>query len=399
MKIAVFHNLPSGGAKRALYGFVKYLARAGCAVHAFVPSTADETYLPLRQLAEGVTIFPVHRTVLGFVRSPLHPLPVRAHHISLADLEATQRRLAAEINRQECDVVFVEQDRYTMSPFVLKYLAKPSVYYCQQPVRLHEALLGKLQRSTQVGLGRRMWRRYVAASLDPVDKRNASFAKVVLANSYFSREAILRAYGINSHVSYLGVDAEVFRPLSRERESFILSVGFLGLAKGFDFIIRALGRIERRIRPRFVVVSNGEDADCRRLIEDLAARAEVDLEIKKLISDEELVELYNKTKVFVYAPYLEPFGIAPLEAMSCGTPVVAVKEGGVRESIIHNETGMLTDRDEVMFAEGVMELLGSDKKRSALSRRAIEVIRGSWTLQHAGERLLRHLERAIQSCG
>jgi glycosyltransferase involved in cell wall biosynthesis len=45
--------------------------------------------------------------------------------------------------------------------------------------------------------------------------------------------------------------------------------------------------------------------------------------------------------------------------MACGTPVVAVKEGGVRESVMHDKTGILTQRDENMFAQAVMDLLAN----------------------------------------
>jgi glycosyltransferase involved in cell wall biosynthesis len=58
-----------------------------------------------------------------------------------------------------------------------------------------------------------------------IDKENASYAKYIVANSYFSRETILRAYGLNSFVSYLGVDTELFRPLSLPKGNFVLSVG------------------------------------------------------------------------------------------------------------------------------------------------------------------------------
>ena len=68
------------------------------------------------------------------------------------------------------------------------------------------------------------------------------------------------------------------------------------------------------------------------------------LKILNLISDEELVLLYNKAKMVVYAPYCEPFGLVPLESMSCGTPVVGVGDGGVKETVINGKTGILTGR-------------------------------------------------------
>lgn len=128
-----------------------------------------------------------------------------------------------------------------------------------------------------------------------------------------------------------------------------------------------------------------------------AARVGVDLSIKKLIPDSELVRLYNTAKVFVYSSILEPFGLAPVEAMACGTPVVAIKEGGVRESVVHNETGFLTDRDEEAFAAALGELLGNDRLREQMGARGMEVVRSFWTLEHAGERLASHLNRSARA--
>ena len=55
MKIAVFHNLPSGGAKRALYGNIKYLVKEH-EVDVFVPSTANEEYLPLEKIVNKLKV-------------------------------------------------------------------------------------------------------------------------------------------------------------------------------------------------------------------------------------------------------------------------------------------------------------------------------------------------------
>jgi glycosyltransferase involved in cell wall biosynthesis len=81
--------------------------------------------------------------------------------------------------------------------------------------------------------------------------------------------------------------------------------------------------------------------------------------------------------------------------MACGTPVVAVKEGGVRESVIHNKTGILTQRDEHMFAHAVMELLSNKEKMGDMSRNAIECIEDYWTAEKAGKRLMWHINRVV----
>ena len=215
MKIAVFHNLPSGGAKRALYGFVKYLTKYGHIVDLFSPSTADKDFLPLKDFANKVSIFPVKKTVKGLIYSTFQYIP--PIKVSLVDLEKTEKEIANVINTQDYDVVFSEQDRYTMSPFFLKFIKKPTVYYCQQPSRFHEAILQNISQNRKQGnytqLIRKIWHKYYANRLPKIDKENASFSRYILANSYFSRESILRSYGLNSLVSYLGVDTEVFKPL------------------------------------------------------------------------------------------------------------------------------------------------------------------------------------------
>jgi len=75
--------------------------------------------------------------------------------------------------------------------------------------------------------------------------------------------------------------------------------------------------------------------------------------------------------------------------------VVGVQEGGLRETIINNKTGVLTVRDEGLFAEAVVEMLSNNKKRESLVLKALKTIKEFWTLEKAGERLLNHLNHAI----
>ncbi|MBA7541361.1 D-inositol-3-phosphate glycosyltransferase [subsurface metagenome] len=399
MKIAVFHNLPSGGAKRALYGFVKYLTKSGHFVDVFVPSTANENFLPLKEIVNKVNIFPIKKTFGGLIYSTFRYIPPIRMSICLRDLEKTEKKIAYAINGQSYNVVFSEQDQYTLSPFFLKFIKKPTVYYCQQPSRSNEVILQNISQKridrNHLQLKRRIWHKYLASRLLQIDKENALFSKYILTNSYFSRESILKSYGLNSFVSYLGIDTKIFKHLDVPKENFVLSVGSCGPAKGFDFIINSLGYINSKKRPKFIIVSNSVDIRWKDYLEQLAIKVGVNLEVKNLIQDNELVLLYNKAKLLLYAPYLEPFGLVPLEAMACGTPVIAVREGGARESIAHNETGILTERDESMFSEAVIKLLDKSKRQNIV-RRSIEVIHKHWTIDKAGERLLKHLNRAIE---
>jgi glycosyltransferase involved in cell wall biosynthesis len=396
MRIAVFHNLPSGGAKRSLYNFVKYLKSIGNQIDVHIPSTANENYLPLKDIVDGFHVYPVRRTAPGLIKSSVrYVLPP---YQSLADLEWTQKRIAEAINAGPYDVVFSEQDQFTMTPFVLQHLKKPTVYYCQQPFRGGEVVFQGASQSVlhiePLPAWKRAWRAHLRRNILRIDRKNASQAKYILANSYFSREAILTAYGLNSYVSYMGIDTELFRPLTLQKENFVLSVGACHPHKGYDFALRSLSLIDEQRRPKMVIVSNSTDPHWEDHLVRMAAGLHVDLEIKKADPGSEIVGLYNRARLFVYAAILEPFGLAPVEAMACGTPVVGVREGGVRESVVHRETGILTDRDEPAFAAAVTELLQNDGLRRQMGDRGTQVVRNLWTLEQAGERLALHLERA-----
>ena len=416
-RIAAFHNLGSGGAKRALHGLLRYLTDSGHSVEVFVPSTANEVFLPLHAVTHGVRVFPVRTTLGGIISSSIKYVPPVADGCSLVDLDRLHKTIAQTINDRDYAAVIVEQDRYTMSPFILRHLTKPSVYFCQQPSRRGEPILrileGALHEHALNGRGRRdrfhsrgtsvfRWARqqmgrYAASVIAQIDRDNASAASTILANSLYSKESILRAYGLNACVSYLGVDTTVFKRLPKEKEQYLLSVGSCTPEKGFDFLIRVLGRLEGRLRPKLIIVSNTVITWWRQWLEQLAAREDVTLEFQTLLPDAELVELYNRALGFLYAPYLEPFGLAPVEAMACGTAVVAVKEGGVKESVIDNETGTLVERDEDSFAEAVRELLLDKAKRDRVGNGGVEWVRGFWTQQHAGQRLLKNLDRAVNA--
>ncbi len=405
MKIAIFHNLPSGGAKRALYNIAKFAHKKRYEINLYIPDTANESYASLKAFTDKVNIFPVNKNIINLTSTAIKyrilPILFKTEWIQgLIGLEKTQKLIAEAINRSSSDIVIVEQDRFTFSPFLLKYIEKPHIYYCPQPIRYpHEIILQKLYKPdkyTSVKTLKHFLRLIVWKKLAYIDKLNASFAKFILTNSYFTKETILRIYGLNAFVSYLGVDRDVFLPMHISKENMVLSVGAITPAKGFDFLIRSIGKIKLKLRPKFIIISNKINIFEQKRLEKLALLKKVNLKIKFMVSDEELVYYYNKAKLFIYAPYLEPFGLAPLEAMACGTPVVAVKEGGVRESVLHGETGILTERDEDTFAAALSLLLEDESIRNRMSKKAIDLINYFWSLEVAGRRLFNYVTKAIQ---
>ncbi|MBI2058942.1 MAG: glycosyltransferase family 4 protein [Nitrospirae bacterium] len=398
MRIAVFHNIPTGGAKRALQGFVRALSSAGHAPDVFVPETAQEgDFLPLKPWAKSVTAFPVGGGFRSWAMAPglrrTNPLLWASRTMRrLPPLFQVHTRIAAEIDRGAYDLVYSEHDEVTIAPYLLRRLRTPSVFYCQQPYRAsRESIIEQLEFGSSGGDGfgrairRRFWRR-VTRTIAEIDRENAQHAGLLLANSYFSRESILRAYGRDSRVCRIGIETAVFHPTKVPRENVVLSVGALMAPKGYEFIIRSLARIPPKRRPGLVAIGDREDPRHRSHLETLASKFGVHLEIRLGVEDSALAEAYHRAKLLVYAPYLEPFGLAPLEAMACGTPVVAVGEGGVRETVVNGETGRLVARDETEFGEAVENLLEDDKTRRRMGRAGHDRIRADWSWETCGPR-------------
>ena len=225
------------------------------------------------------------------------------------------------------------------------------------------------------------------------ERLNASAFDLILVNSYFSRESLLRVYGLDSTVCYLGVDTQLFVNHQYARENFVVGVGQLSLSKNVEFVIKAVAKIGGP-RPRLVWIANmGADWYCEKL-RSLAESYEVTFDARMSIDDNELVDILNRATAMVYAPRLEPFGLAPLEANACGLPVVAVAEGGVRETIIDGVNGLLVQHQPQMMAHAIQRLAHDKDLAAQLCKNGAKIVQEKWSVNSAVERLERQLTQA-----
>jgi glycosyltransferase involved in cell wall biosynthesis len=222
--------------------------------------------------------------------------------------------------------------------------------------------------------------------------RNARAFGRILVNSCFSRESVSRAYGLDSMVCYLGVDSTLFRPSSNARKPFVVGLGAFHEAKGIDRAIRAVGRVRPELRPDLVWIGNTPYGSAMADFTKLAAACGVQLRPFVRLPDDDLVEYLGTAALMLYTSRLEPFGFAPLEANACGTPVVGIAEGGVRETIRHGFNGFLAgndDPDEIAaHMETLLENPGLASRMGADGRRFVEE---EWNWGKAIDRLERNL--------
>ena len=194
----------------------------------------------------------------------------------------------------------------------------------------------------------------------------------------------LKAMGINTgkiSIAPCGVDLDVFAPTgpvaARGRRHRILSVGRLVPRKGVDLVIRALPYLKAAgfDDVELLIVGCGGDSgalhadpEVRRLLalaDELGVQDQVVLEGQ--VSRGEMPGIFRSADAVVCAPWYEPFGIVPLEAMACGVPVVAAAVGGLRDTVVDHATGLhVPPRDPEAIASALAMLLGNPDLRAEL---------------------------------
>jgi glycosyltransferase involved in cell wall biosynthesis len=182
-----------------------------------------------------------------------------------------------------------------------------------------------------------------------------------------------------------GVDVERFRPTDRagtRRElgfpdgPMVIYVGRLVPRKGVDTLIEAFALLPDELDARLMVLGGGpkvEESPQTGRLSEIAWRLGVIDRVAFAGSrpQEDLRRYYGAADVSVSVPHYEPFGITPLEAMACGTPVVGSRVGGIKTSVADGETGYLVPpRDPEALADRLLRLLSDMSLRSRMSRAA-----------------------------
>ncbi len=349
MKIAFFHEVPFGGARRVVDEFGRRLGKN---------HTVDLYYVDEKEESQIAGIFA--RTFYF----PFFPKKWSGNDwqtrlykdtVELFKLSLLHKAIAELIDKEQYDFIFVHPSKFTQAPFLLRFLQTKTVYFCQEPLRMvYDDFLNKLPHSSFLKNGYESLSRTVRKAIDSV---NIDRACLVIANSTFSKNEIQKAYGKEAEVCYLGVDEELFMPQEGKKEYDILFLGQKVAVEGYDLLEDALDLFDRKIVVK--VIERGKNGEG--------------------ILDSELVKEYNKARLVVALSRNEPFGLVVIEAMSCGVPVVAVKEGGYMESVIDEETGFLVERNPNMLYKKIEKLLADEKMRKVFGENGRKRVLKDWT--------------------
>ena len=188
-------------------------------------------------------------------------------------------------------------------------------------------------------------------------------ADAVVAVSAETKKDVERLYRVPAerlHVIYNGIDLEEYHAVATKNalkrfginpvQPYVLFVGRITRQKGIIHLVNAIKHLD----PDFQVVLCAGAPDTQEIAAEMktavaSAQRKRDgvIWIEEMVDNKAKIELYSNAAAFVCPSIYEPFGIINLEAMACGTAVVASNVGGIKEVVVHGETGYLVSVNQM----------------------------------------------------
>jgi glycosyltransferase involved in cell wall biosynthesis len=311
LRVALVHDWLTGmrGGERVLETFCRIFPGAG--IYALFHARGSVSALieshPIRtsilQRLPGATAH--YRSLL-----PLFPAAIEGFDLDEADLVVSTSHCAAKA------VVRTGRARH--------------LCYCHTPMRYAWDQFDAYFGPERVGRGWSAAQRHVMAWLARWDRATSPRVDRFVANSHYVAGRIARYYNRRSSVLHPPVDTAFYTPGGDHRGRYFLVVSALVPYKRLDVAIQAANRLGASLR----IVGTGPERD------RLGRLAGPTVEFLGSVSDEALRDEYRAATALVL-PAEEDFGMAPVEALACGTPVVALARGGATESVSDGITGFL----------------------------------------------------------
>jgi glycosyltransferase involved in cell wall biosynthesis len=204
------------------------------------------------------------------------------------------------------------------------------VCYCHSPIRYGWDL--QSQYLEHVGARNRLivWgARVLLHYIRMWDLRTAHGVNSFIANSSFVARRIKKVYGRDARVIYPPVDTASFT-LDANKENFYVTASRMVSYKKIDLIVDAFTKMPDK---ELIVIGDGPD------FKSIKAKAGPNVKLVGYQENADFVNYMQRARAFIFAAE-EDFGIVPIEAQACGTPVIAYARGGVTETVVSGETGI-----------------------------------------------------------
>ncbi|MDG6256470.1 MAG: glycosyltransferase [Methanomicrobiaceae archaeon] len=277
------------------------------------------------------------------------------------------KQISATWKFSSCDVAD-DYDFFIFTGNWSHYAARrhhPNLWYCYTPVRafydLYPTFLARQDLAT-----RQLFRAWVMGHR-ALDQRSVGDIDRIATISYNVRDRIRRFHHRDAEIIYPPVDISNYS--CKEYGDFWLSVNRIYPEKRIELQIEAF----RQLPEEHLVIVGGFAAGdhASSYSERLQGILPENVELRGEVTEEELIDLYAGCKGHICTAMDEDFGLTPVEAMAAGKPVVAVDEGGFRETVT-GETGMLVQANAESIREAVVRVSQDPEEyRSSCLKRAM----------------------------
>lgn len=246
---------------------------------------------------------------------------------------------------------------HTVAKGIGKRPGQVHICYCHTPMRYIWDLEKQYLKEAKLDRGiRGLILRALFSRLRMWDVATSTNVDHFIANSFYIKERIKRAYGRDSVVIYPPVDVDNFT-VNEKKEEFFIAVSRMVPYKKMDLIVEAFSEIGLPL----IVIGDGPD------FRKVKRKAAKNVELMGHLKDEVLKMYMQKARALVFAAE-EDFGIVPVEAQACGTPVIAFGKGGARETVIpiaenHSAETEAKDPTGIFFNEQTTAALIDTVKR------------------------------------
>lgn len=204
------------------------------------------------------------------------------------------------------------------------------ICYCHSPMRYAWDLQDQYLKDSGLDKGLKgFYAKYVLQKIRKWDVSNSENVDYFIANSNYIAERIKKIYNREATVIYPPVDVEFFS-LEEQKDNYYFTASRLVSYKKTQLIVEAFNELPHL---KLVVAGDGPE------FQKLQTIAKSNIEFVGFVEASSLKNYMQKAKAFVFAAE-EDFGIIPVEAQACGTPVIALGKGGTLETVVEKKTGV-----------------------------------------------------------
>lgn len=362
MKIAVYHELPSGGARIATNEMAYFLKQ-----HHTIDlyTLKSKKAIDEKKYYTRIFQFPFKEKEWSG-----NNFKARLYKdtIELFRLYQLNKKISEFIKQKKYDILFIQASTRVEAPFILRFKSTKKIFFLHDP---YMRLLYEPELHPVVGpIYKQAYEKVFRKMLKMLDSRNVKGSDEVFANSHFSNDLFQKTYSKTAKTVYLGVDTHFFKPMKIKKKYDVLFIGSKSFIDGYDTYLL----VKQKLMKRYTVNSL--------------------LSEENWITDrKQMRKLYNESRVVLCLARNEPFGLIPLEAMSCGVPVIAVHEGGYKETVKNGKTGYLVERDSTKITKKISTILKNKQLLKKLQKQARKHTEENWDKKSA----YKALEDALRS--